>query len=67
MPHQDDDLRKMTAAASTLGWKKNEWPETFKTEDHQWTRQESTETKHGDILCVNYQDQHGDWLIVYND
>lgn len=65
----NDNLLKMTAAASMLGWSphSNEWPVMFTTEAHQWTRRESTETKTGEVLCVNYQDQNGEWLVVYND
>jgi hypothetical protein len=65
MPDIEPDI---TAAASTLGWKPDEWPETFTTDDHQWVRREDIITKHGHMLCANYEDANkpGYWLIVYN-
>lgn len=66
MASSDPDL---TAAASTLGWQPDEWPETFTTDAHQWVRKESMTTAEGHMVCANYEDanQPGMWLIIYND
>jgi hypothetical protein len=55
MPN-DQNLAEMTAAASSLGWKKDQWPETFLTGDRQWWKRESTTARNGELQCVSYQD-----------
>ena len=67
-------IAKMTAAASSLGWAKDEFKERFTSPDetrkapHEWVKKEvTTATETGEIQCVNYQDQHGDWLVVFNE
>lgn len=68
MPH-DDDLEKMTVAASTLGWgRPADWPHTFQRDGLTYVQDHVTvATATGEVQCAEYTSGRGEWLIVYSE
>lgn len=60
-------LLEMTAEASTLGFKPGVWPEAFEKDGKQYARRHSTRAEDGEVQCVTYVDDNGEWLVVFND
>jgi hypothetical protein len=67
----NDDLLKMTASASTLGWKTpvepDEWPESFERDGQTWRKDHMTVAANGDVQCVAYTAGDGEWLIIHDE
>jgi len=67
----NDDLLKMTVAASKFGWTvpvaEAEWPQTLIHDDTEWTKDEMTLAGNGEVQCVNYTDGKENWLVVWNE
>lgn len=64
----NDDLDKMTVAASTLGWgHPADWPKSFPRDGRTWVLDHiTTATETGEVQCAEYVSGQ-DWLIVYNE
>lgn len=67
MAIDDRSLTEMIADAAALGIPEGEWPETVEYNGKTWRKEREIKAADGDILCVEYSDSHGKWLVIYRD